>query len=92
MDELVRMWAWWLKKNYDVELYPPEMYEDYTPDYIDEWTEALEEEHEHYDSHHEAEELATEESVANIEREYDNNINNEPIFFRGNSEQDIGFL
>jgi hypothetical protein len=40
MDELIRLWAWWLLKWYDFEGYPEPIYEGYTYDYVDPWEEA----------------------------------------------------
>ena len=42
VDELVRKWAWWLRKNFNFTGYPAEVYEGYTDDYVDEWTAAFE--------------------------------------------------
>ena len=41
VDDLVRKWAWWLRKNFDFVGYPTQFYEGYTDDYVDEWTAAF---------------------------------------------------
>lgn len=44
LDELVRKWAWWLKKFYGYGGYADHYYEGYHEDYIDDW---------HQEEHHE---------------------------------------
>ena len=47
LDDLVRRWAWWLRRAFEYEGYPAGIYEGYTVDYLDEWTEGYEDEVEH---------------------------------------------
>ena len=39
LDDLVRRWAWWLRRAFGYQGYPAGIYEGYTVDYLDEWTE-----------------------------------------------------